>query len=137
MKAGSSEIGSKTRIRRKTEKIKEVEAAVVDGKIMAGGEEYVIENYQDFNVALGMCQTESIEAMEVAQEFFDTIAKGRPTPFIVYGNPAVKVFPQGKMEKGLKILQLDRDKYLELLAKKARIETAKKKAEADEITDLD
>lgn len=104
---------------------------------MAGGEEYVIENYQDFNVALGMCQTENIEAMEVDQAFFDTLSKGRPTPFIVYGNPAVKVFPQGKMEKGLKILMLDRDKYLELLAKKARIETAKRKAEADEITDLD
>ncbi len=104
---------------------------------MADGEIYVIENYQDFNVGLGMCQTEGIEAMEVAQEFFDVLAKGKPTPFIVYGNPAVKVFAQGKMEKGLKILNLDRDKYLELLAKKARIETAKKKAESDEITDLD
>lgn len=104
---------------------------------MADGEEYVIENYQDFNVGLGMCQTEGIEAMEVSPAFFSQLSKGKETPFIVYGVPPVKVFSQGKMEKGLKILMLDRDKYLELVGKKAREAAAKKKAEVDEITDLD
>ncbi len=134
---GSLKTDSKTRIKRQTEKIKEIDAKIEDGKIVAGGEEYVIDNHQDFNVALGMCQAEEIEAMEVSLDFFARISHGKETPFIIYGNPAVKVFPAGKMEKGLKILQLSRDKYLDLLGKRAREKEAKRKALEDEISSLD
>lgn len=80
-----------------------------------------------------MCQTEEVEAMEVDEKFYDVLTKGRPSPFICYGNPMVKVFCKGKMEKGLKILKLDRDTYLELQGKKARKEAALKKAQTEEL----
>jgi hypothetical protein len=130
------------RIKPKQGKITEVEATVThDGKIQyeedGQQKEYVVDNYADFRVAHGMCQTEGVEAMEVSSEFFQVLAHGKETPFIIYGQPAVKVFPQGKMEKGLKILTLSRDKYMELLSKKAKEDSLKKKVEEDQITSLD
>lgn len=127
---------------KQTGKITEVEATVThDGKIMyeedGQEKEFIVENYSDFRVALGMCQTEGTEAMEVSNNFFGILTQGKPTPFIIYGNPAVKVFPHGKMEKGLKILTLSRDKYLELISKKAKEEAEKAKKVEDAVTSLD
>ncbi len=141
-KSGSETTSVKTKLKRKEGKIKEVEASVThDGKFVyhddEGEKEFVVDDYHSYNVAIGMCQTENVEAMEVSEKFFTMLAKGKETPFIVAGVPAVKVFPLGKMDKGLKILSLTRDKYLDLVAKKAREEAAAKKAEEDMVTSLD
>lgn len=139
---------SKTRIKKKEGKIKEVEATVNHaGKItysddLGEEKEFIIDDYSDFHTALGMCQTEGILGMEVSIKFFDILAnshglgRGKDTAFIVWGTPPVKVFRLGTMEKQLKILNLSIDKMNELRAKKGReVAAAKKKAE-DEITDL-
>ncbi len=141
MKSGLSATDSKTRIKRKEGKIKEVEASVShDGKITyeEDGEEkdFVVEDYHSYNVALGMCQTEGVEGMEVSEKFFNILAKGKATPFIITGMPAVKVFPLGTMEHRLKVLKLSVRRYEELLAKAAREKAAVKQAEEDSITHL-
>ena len=112
-----------------------------DGQVVVETEsgekvEYVIDNYQDYNVAVGMCQTEGLEGFEVSPEFFQILVRGQQTPFLITGVPPVKVFPKGTMEKQLKIMALSIEKYRELLGKKAREEAAKKKAQEDEIDSL-
>lgn len=136
--AGSSETSSKqVRIKAKKPKIEEVEAEIIDGKIQTEDGEFYPADYSSYRLALQMCQDAGIHSMEVDPEFFKVITHGKSTPYLVTGMPAVKVFPQGTMEKGLKIERLSVRKYEELLVKKAREEAAKKKAEEDEITSLD
>jgi hypothetical protein len=83
-----------------------------------------------------MARDANLEAMEVDEGFFRLITQGKPTPYLLTGNPPVKVFPKGAMIHGLRLEKLSLAKYQELLAKKAREEAAKKKAEEDEITSL-
>lgn len=139
-KSGSGETSTK-RIKTKQGKIREVEAEVThDGKVIysdeEGQKEYSIDNYQDYNVALGMCQTEKLEGFEVDEKFFDILVQGKETPFLITGNPSVKVFRKGTMDKQLKILSLSISKMNELRAKQAREKAELKRKAEDEITSL-
>lgn len=84
-----------------------------------------------------MAQTEGAEGFEVSPKFFQVLSKGKETPFIITGNPAVKVFSKGTMEKQLKILKLSVSKMNELRGKQAREKAAAVKKAEDEVTSLD
>lgn len=66
----------------------------------------VIANYQDFQAAVSKAQMQGEDGdryVEVSDVFFKLLTKGKPTPYISYGNPTVKVFRTGtidEIEKG-------------------------------------
>lgn len=138
-KDGSSETSSSKPVRLKAKKpqIQEVEAEIIDGRIQTEDGDFYPADHYSYRVALDMCRDRGIEAMEVDDGFFKQITHGKPTPYLITGNPPIKVFPKGSMEKGLKLEKLSVAKYQELLAKKAREEAAKKKAEEDQVDSLD
>jgi hypothetical protein len=139
-KAGTSETNSKqVRLKKKTSHIKEVEATVHDdGKVTysdEAGEEkaYVIDSTEDFRFAMGEAQLTGKKNLEVSHRLFDHLTLGKPTPYIIYGNPAVKIYREGTMDQIEKLESLDVEDLIELKAKKARKIAVEEKARKDKI----
>ncbi len=89
------------------------------GKVV---EDYVIDNHEDYRFMMGRCQTRGIEGFEVAAEFFKQLLPvgSPPSPYLITGTPAVRVYPQGTMERTKQIELLTVDDINELRANKAR-----------------
>lgn len=136
MSDGTSETSLKTKLKKKTPKVKEIEATMsYDNKIVyeEGGEtkEYSIDSMEDLNWAVNECAVTGKNAFEVSNRLFDLLAHGIPTPFIIKGNPAVYIYREGTMEKTQTLMSLDIDDVLELKAKKARKEAEEAKAKKE------
>lgn len=62
-------------------------------------EEAVIDNPQDFQIAIGNAQMDGADHIEVTERLFKHLIKGAKTKYITYGNPGIKVFMKGTRDK--------------------------------------
>lgn len=62
-------------------------------------EEKVVDNPEDFRIAIGHAQMAGKDFVEVSEELFNYLVKNNPTEYITYGSPGVKVFKEGTRAK--------------------------------------
>lgn len=73
----------------------------------------VIDNPQDFQIAIGHAQMAGRESIEVSDRLFDYMVKTSKTEdYFTYGNPGVRVYREGVREKIEHRESLGVDEYL-------------------------
>lgn len=144
-KVGTSETSSKpVRLKKKTSHVKEVEATVhADGKVTYSdevtGEEkiHVIDDMENFNFAVREAQMLRKTKLEVSHRLFDHLTLGKPTPYFIFGTPAIFIYREGTLGQIELLESLTIEELNELKAKKARKvaeeQAAKKKERIAEI----
>ncbi len=134
--SGTSDKNTKTRLKKKEGKIREIEATVKpNGKIVYEDEEtgeektYIVDSMEDYRWALSEAQTMQKKAIEVSERLFKSLTQNKETPYIIIGNPPVFVYQAGTMEKAQQLDGLTVDELSDLKARKARKEAEAKQAE--------
>ncbi len=60
--------------------------------------EPVIDNPEDFRIALGNAQMDGKEFIEVSPKLYSYLLKNAKSPYITYGDPGIKVYKAGTRE---------------------------------------
>lgn len=71
------------------------------------------------------------KAFEVSTRLFTMLTMGKETPYLIQGNPAVFIYPEGQMTKHQTIDTLTIDDLMDLRAAKAKKEGEKNKAQKE------
>jgi len=79
----------------------------------------VIDDPQDFRVAVGNAQMEGHEYIEVSERLFNHLARKSKTAYLTYGEPGVKVFKVGTREEIEKIEKMSAENYGNYMGRKA------------------
>lgn len=75
----------------------------------------VIDNPTDFQYAVGNAQMSGRTYLEVSDELFNYLVKNNNTQYLTYGNPGIKIFKEGTMEKILAFESLSPDEQAKKL----------------------
>lgn len=59
----------------------------------------VVDNPEDFRMAVGHAQMAHAEYIEVSARMFEYLVKNNKTEYITYGSPGIKVYKEGTREK--------------------------------------
>lgn len=81
--------------------------------------EGVVSTPHDFQAAIGRCQMEGPDYLEVSDKLFSFLVKGQKTDSLTYGKPAIRVFRAGTRDAVLKIERLNAEQYHEFAMKQA------------------
>ena len=71
---------------------------VEEQKLEAADVDPVIDDPQEFRIAIGTAQMEGKTFVEVSERLFKYLVKNSKTNYITYGDPGVKVFLKGTRE---------------------------------------
>jgi hypothetical protein len=66
----------------------------------------VVDNPEDFRVAIGHAQLSGKDYIEVSEPLFNYLVKNNQTEYLTYGSPGVKVFKEGTKDKILNMENL-------------------------------
>ena len=68
---------------------------MVEGPVVSGDVPEIIDNPEDFRMAIGNAQMNGEDAIEVSEKVFKYIIKNNKTKYFTYGSPGVKVYKVG------------------------------------------
>lgn len=88
----------------------------------------VIDNPEDFRMAVGNAQLDGVEHLEVSEKLFKYLLKNSKSRYITYGNPGVKVYLAGTKDKYDYEDSLNAEAHHEYLVKEKQKELAGVKA---------
>lgn len=83
-------------------------------------EEIIIDNPEDFRMAIGQAQMEGEESIEVGEKLFKYLLKNSKSPYLTYGDPGIKVYLKGTRDKLEREEKMSAEAYLDMLGKKAK-----------------
>ena len=83
----------------------------------------IIDNPQDFRMAVGQAAMEGQEYIEVSEKLFKYLLKNSKSKYLTYGDPGIKVYLAGTREEIEREERMSAEQYAEYISKKAR-ETA-------------
>jgi hypothetical protein len=93
---------------------------MVEGPVVTGDTPEVIDNPEDFRMAVGNAQMNGEDSIEVSEKVFNYIIKNNKTKYFTYGSPGIKVYKVGTK------CELDREEsmgaeaYHEMITRKAK-----------------
>jgi hypothetical protein len=79
--------------------------------------EQVASNPHEFQVMVGKAQMSQDRVVEVTAELFDYLLNGQKAPFIMYGNPGVRVYKVGTRDEIERREDMTLDQIAQLRAK--------------------
>lgn len=80
----------------------------------------VIDNPQDFRMAIGRAAMEGEEYIEVSEKLFKYLLKNSKSPYLTYGDPGIKVYLAGTREEIEREERMSAEQYAEYIGKKQR-----------------
>lgn len=80
----------------------------------------VIDNPEEFRMAIGQAQMAGEEYIEVGEKLFKYLLKNSKSKYLTYGDPGVKVYLQGTREKYDKEDNMTAEQFAEYEGKKKR-----------------
>jgi hypothetical protein len=81
-------------------------------------DDVVVDNPEDFRMAIGRAQMAGRESIEVSEELFNYLVKNNQTEYLTYGSPGVKVYRAGTRDKIEKFEALNPDEQSRLRIKR-------------------
>lgn len=84
----------------------------------------VIDNPEEFRMAIGNCQLEGRNWVEVSERLFNYLIKNQKTAYITYGDPGIKVFKTGTRAGIAKEERMSAEEYADYAARKKMAEHA-------------
>jgi hypothetical protein len=94
----------------------EIDESVIDPKEVPE----VIDNPEDFRMAVGQAQMEGLDYVEVGEKLFRYLLKNSKSKFLTYGDPGLKVYLVGTREQLEKEQKMSAEDYHEYLSKQAQ-----------------
>lgn len=80
--------------------------------------EGVINDPEEFRIALGRAQMDQLEYIEVTPKLFDYLRKNQETRYICYGSPGIKVYKVGTRDECEKVDKMNAENYQSYVWKK-------------------
>jgi len=80
----------------------------------------VIDNPEEFRMAIGQAQMAGEEYIEVGEKLFKYLLKNSKSKYLTYGDPGVKVYLQGTREKYDKEDNMTAEQFAEYEGKQKR-----------------
>ena len=77
----------------------------------------VIDNPEDFRIAIGQAEMNGEKFVEVSEKLFKYLVKNSKTRYITYGDGGIKVYKAGTKEENDYIDKLTAEQYIEFIAK--------------------
>lgn len=84
----------------------------------------VLDNPEEFRMAIGNCQLEGRGWIEVSERLFNYLIKNQKTAYITYGDPGIKVFKAGTRAGIAKEERMSAEEYADYAARKKMAEHA-------------
>lgn len=81
-----------------SETLKNVAAKVTEVEKDFGGEE-IVDNPQELPGAAGRAQMDGKDHLYISEKLFNYLSSGKPTPFITYGSPGIRLYKPGTKEE--------------------------------------
>ncbi len=78
--------------------------------------ESVIDSPEEFRTAIGRCQMDRVDHIEVTERMFEYLVKGHATPYLCYGNPGIKVYRVGTKPENDRLERMSAEDYSRYLA---------------------
>jgi hypothetical protein len=73
----------------------------------------LIDNPEDFRMAVGQAAMNGEEYVEVSEKLFKYLLKNSKSRYLTYGDPGIKVYKVGTREENEKIDKMSADAFLE------------------------
>ena len=77
----------------------------------------IIDNPEDFRIAIGQAEMNGEKFVEVSEKLFKYLVKNSKTRYITYGDGGIKVYKAGTKEENDYIDKLTAEQYIEYIAK--------------------
>lgn len=77
----------------------------------------IIDNPEDFRIAIGQAEMNGEKFVEVSEKLFKYLVKNSKTRYITYGDGGIKVYKAGTKEENDYIDKLTAEQYIEFIAK--------------------
>ena len=77
----------------------------------------IIDNPEDFRIAIGQAAMEGEDHVEVSEKLFKYLVKNSKTRYLTYGEQGIKVYKAGTKDENDKIDKMSAESYIEWEAK--------------------
>ena len=93
---------------------------MTEGPVVSGDVPEVIDNPEDFRMAIGQAQMEHHDSIEVSEKVFNYIIKNNKTKYFTYGSPGIKVYKVGTKEALDREESMSAEAYHDMVTRKPK-----------------
>lgn len=77
----------------------------------------VLDSYPDFQMAVSEAQLTGLDHLEVSHKLFKNLTKGIETNYLTWGQPGIKVYPEGTMKGIIEDEKMDAETHRNIAIK--------------------
>ncbi len=93
---------------------------MVEGPTVTGEVPTIIDNPEDFRMAVGNAQMNGEDSIEVSDKVFNYIIKNNKTKYFTYGSPGIKVYKVGTKDELDREESMTSEAYHDMITRKPK-----------------